>query len=151
MGIHLYVLSKILRALNPHADGGSSDVRMVTTGPRVHWDRGHKSTIWAAIVPSESSTSKKLSLLCIEHYHLLCVLFLILVTLLHALYIFLPDWIHYTLNLVPYESLKEGILKGDLDSVVSRWFLTLEILGYTARNKLATIVRFLQIIFLAIF
>ena len=31
---------------------------------------------------------KKLSLLCIERYHLLCVLFLILVTLLHALYIF---------------------------------------------------------------
>ena len=61
--------------LNPHADGGSSEVLMVTTGPGAHWDRGHKSTIQAAIIPSESSMFKKLPLLCRECYNLLCVLF----------------------------------------------------------------------------
>lgn len=94
--------------LNPHADGGSSEVRMVTTGPGAHWDRGHKSTIRAAIIPRESSVFKNLPLLCRECCNLLCVLLLILATLLHASYIFFsPGWIHYTLNLVPYESHKE--------------------------------------------
>lgn len=95
--------------LNPHADGGSSKVRMVTTGPGVHWGRGHKSTPSKQPSYQVRAPCLKSFLSFAENVIICCVFFLlILVTLLHASYIFfLPGWIHYTLNLVPYESLKE--------------------------------------------